>query len=437
MQTEKNAAYCSLGCKVNQYDTDAMRSIMEASGYKTVAFHDIADVYIINTCSVTHISDRKSRQMISRAHTRNPDAIIVVTGCYSKTAPDAVASLPGVNIVLGTNERSMIADIINDYVQKDRASVFAYQSDNSYFEDLSANESDKTRAYLKIQDGCNRFCSYCIIPYARGRIRSRSLESVKREFIKLAEHGYKEVVLTGIHLMSYGVDLCGIDIVDAIAQADDIQGIERIRLGSLEPEFVTDRFVNSVCANKKVCRQFHLSLQSGSDTVLKRMNRKYTSEQYAQAVEKLRTAMPKCAITTDIIAGFAGETEAEHEETLAFVKRIRFSSAHVFPYSVRKGTAAESMKPQVPSQVKERRAHELMQLAGNLHNEYIESFIGDTLEVLLEEPCSGGMRGYTDTYIDVHTVTDKDLINTICNVKITGVRDGHLFGELADTNANN
>lgn len=428
----KTAAYCSLGCKVNQYDTDAMRLLMEGAGFVTVPFSDTADIYVINTCSVTHVSDRKSRQMISRAHSLNPNAIIIVAGCYAKTNPNGVAELEGVNIVLGTNDRNEIADVVLSYINANRHDKELHTASEEGFEDLTADESDKTRAYLKIQDGCNRFCSYCIIPYARGRIRSRTLESTRKNLILLAQRGYKEVVLTGIHLMSYGIDMNnGTDITDAIAQADGIDAIKRIRLGSLEPEFVTDKFVRAVSENERVCRQFHLSLQSGSDSVLQRMNRKYTTEQYAAAVNKLRAAMPDCAITTDIIAGFAGETEAEHKETLEFIKRIGFARVHVFPYSVRQGTAAAGFPNQVPPEIKERRAHETARQADASQHEYMSNYIGKDVEVLIEEKCLDGMRGYTSTYTDVHiTDADETLSNELRTVHINGIDDKHLVGEL-------
>ena len=430
MKRHMTAAYCSLGCKVNQYDTDAMRGIMESAGFITVPFEDAADVYIINTCSVTHVSDRKSRQMISRAHTKNPDAVVIAAGCYAKTDPDAVANLNGVNIVLGTNDRLKIVDIVKEYLDSSTKSQIRSASDDSSFEDLSADESDKTRAYLKIQDGCNRFCSYCIIPYARGRIRSRSLESTERELKKLSMHGYKEVVLTGIHLMSYGLESGDRDINDVIKLANSIDGIERIRLGSLEPEFCTDTFVRTVASCDKVCRQFHLSLQSGSDSVLARMNRKYTTGDYARVVDSLRAVMPECAVTTDIIAGFVGETEKEHMETIDFVRRIEFARVHVFPYSVRRGTKAEKMPGHLDPSVKEQRTHELIQLTSEYQDKYMSSFIGKKVKVLLEEPCKNGMRGLTDTYIDVHVKTEETVSNQIKTVLIMGINDKYLTAEI-------
>ena len=431
MLNKKTAAYCSLGCKVNQYDTEAMRELMERAGYVTVPFDDIADVYIINTCSVTHVSDRKSRQMISRAHTQNAGAVIVVCGCYAKTNPEAVSALPGVNIILGTNDRNDIVNVIDRYLTEKRSGVFSHIADDTTFEDLSADESEKTRAYLKIQDGCNRFCSYCIIPYARGRIRSRTLDSTKRELERLSAHGYREVVLTGIHLMSYGMDFRdGTDITDVLKLAETIDGIDRVRLGSLEPEFVTEKFVETCAKSKKVCRQFHLALQSGSDTVLKRMNRKYTTDKFMQGVNALREAMPDCAVTTDIIAGFVGETEEEHRETLDFVKKAEFARVHVFPYSVREGTVAAKMSGHVSPDIKDRRAHEIAALAAELQIKYMEKFIGTEADVLIEEPCDGGMRGLTDTYIDVHTNAPETAENEIIKVKITVIEGKHLVGEI-------
>ena len=331
------AAFCTLGCKVNQYDTEAMRELFEKAGYETVDFSEPADVYLINTCTVTQTGDKKSRQMISRAHALSPNAKIVVAGCYAQRAPEEVLALPGVNLVIGTKERARVVELVEKLAQDKQDAVSDLRTERT-FEPLTASHEGRTRAQLKIQEGCDRFCTYCIIPYARGPIRSRPLQDVRCELEKLAAAGYHEVVLTGIHLMSYGRDLGdGVTLIDAIAQAEGLSQIRRIRLGSLEPQLLSETFVRALAENPRVCHQFHLSLQSGSAGVLKRMNRRYTPEEYAECVHRLRSAMPGCAITTDIIVGFPGETEEEFEETLAFARQVSLARIHVFPYSRRAG----------------------------------------------------------------------------------------------------
>ncbi len=426
------AAYCTLGCKVNQYDTQAIQEMLEKEGYETVDFTDVADVYVINTCTVTHIGDKKSRQMISRAHTLAPDAYIVVVGCYSQRAPEEVKQLPGVSLVIGTKDRTNIVEMIKSLHKGDNAvnAVSDIRSETE-FEELCAVREGKTRAQLKIQDGCDRFCTYCAIPYARGPIRSRKLDNIKKELEKLAQGGYKEVVLTGIHLMSYGKDLGGdINLIDAIKQADDINGIKRIRLGSLEPQLMTEESIKYLAENKKICRQFHLSLQSGSATVLKRMNRRYTPEKYEKCVEALRKYMPDCAITTDIIVGFPGETEEEFNETLEFVKRIRLSKIHVFPYSRRSGTVAYNMPNQIEKSIKEKRVSILSALGKELESEFEQSFIGTEQSVLFEETIDGLTQGYTGNYIKVKVDGNQALHNEIKYVIIDGNENNYLIGHI-------
>lgn len=395
------AAFCTLGCKVNQYDTQAMRELFENAGYDTVEFDDVADVYLINTCTVTATGDKKSRQMISRAHGRNPNAKIIVAGCYSQRAPEEVLELPGVSLVIGTKDRAKVVELVEGIGGSSFSAVGDLMGEKD-FENLVTTREGRTRAHLKIQEGCDRYCTYCIIPYARGPLRSRPLEDIREKLLILEQHGYAEVVLTGIHLMSYGKDMEGnVTLLDAIRQADGIEGIKRIRLGSLEPQLLTEEFVAELMDNPKICRQFHLSMQSGCDTVLKRMNRRYDTAVYEKCVEMLRAAMPNCAITTDVIAGFPGETEEEFAETLAFVEKIAFARIHVFPYSRREGTVAYRMPNQISRAVKAERAGKLIDLGAKLEAEYLKGFEGTVQQVLLEEMQDGVMRGYTDTYANV------------------------------------
>lgn len=395
------AAFCTLGCKVNQYDTQAMRELFENAGYDTVEFDDVADVYLINTCTVTATGDKKSRQMISRAHGRNPNARIIVAGCYAQRAPEEVLALPGVSLVIGTKDRAKVVELVESLDGSSMSAVGDLMGERD-FENLVTTREGRTRAHLKIQEGCDRYCTYCIIPYARGPLRSRPLEDIREKLLILEQHGYAEVVLTGIHLMSYGKDMQDkVTLLDAIRQADGIDGIKRIRLGSLEPQLLTEEFVSELRDNPKICRQFHLSMQSGCDSVLKRMNRRYDTAVYEKCVDMLRAAMPNCAITTDVIAGFPGETEEEFAETLAFVEKVTFARIHVFPYSRREGTVAYRMPNQISRAVKAERAGKLIDLGEKLEAEYLKGFEGTVQQVLLEEMQDGVMRGYTDTYANV------------------------------------
>lgn len=418
-------AFYTLGCKVNQYDTEAMRELFEHAGWETVPFEDEADVYLINTCSVTQISDKKSRQMISQAHRRAPDAFLAVTGCYAQTEPEKVKDLPGVGLVIGTDGRKEIVQTVEKAIAGQKASVVPDIRRVRLFEEMGAVEESRTRAVLKIQDGCSNFCSYCVIPYARGPIRSRMPESVAAELNKLASNGFKEVVLTGIHLASYGLDLKDriIRLTDVMKIAEETDGIERIRLGSLEPLFCGEAFAETASGLKKLCRQFHLSLQSGSDTVLKRMNRRYDTAGFENAVACLRKHMPDCAVTTDVIAGFVGETEEEHLETCAFVRRIGFSRMHVFPYSRRKGTAADSMEGHLVRSVKERRASELIAIGKEMEETFVESLIGTEQTVLIEDDGTG----YTGNYVRVRCSGPE---GELVRVRITGRDHTLAIGEV-------
>lgn len=401
----------TLGCRVNSYESDAMAGLLRSSGFEVVPDSMPADICIVNTCTVTNIADRKSRQMISKCHKLNPLAKIIVTGCWSQRNPVSASELPGVAAVLGTSEKNRIAMVAAEIMQADEKKTLVGDVMHAKgFEELSAIAEGRTRAYLKIQDGCNRFCSYCAIPYARGAVRSRKPDSVRRELEKLNDAGFAEVVLTGIHLTDYGKDIGGVDLADAIDMAEGLENIKRIRLGSLEPHGLTDGLIARITANKRVCPQYHISLQSGSTTVLSRMRRGYTADEYAETVEKIRhsygEAAERAAITTDIIAGFAGETVEEHNETIEFMKRIGFARVHVFPYSRRSGTLADKMPGQLTNAEKSERTQELISVGKELERSFLERFIGRTERVLIETEHSDGLwGGFTDSYVRVLTAS--------------------------------
>ena len=426
-------AFYTLGCKVNHYETQAMEELFRSAGHTVVPFESVADAYIVNTCTVTQISDKKSRQILSQAHRRNPAAPIVAVGCYAEVAKETVAALPGVSLVLGTEGRKDIVRLTEE-ISAAKKTIPAYPApfERRAFEELSAQRDSRTRATLKVQDGCVSFCSYCIIPFARGALRSRTLESTKRELTALAENGYREVVLTGIQLSAYGVDLADKpELSDLITLADGIPGLERLRLGSLEPRVITDRFLSVAKDSRTLCRQFHLSLQSGSDTVLARMNRRYTTAEYRDAVERIRAVMPDAAITTDIIAGFVGETEEEHRETMRFVEEIGFARIHVFPYSRRKGTKADAMPDQLTAAVKNRRAREAQAVADGTRADYLRAQVGRTLSVLFETEGADGWAGHSSNYCTV-LAAGEGLRGLVKNVEITGVSGQMLVGKLVD-----
>ncbi len=419
-------ALCTLGCKVNQYDTDAMRELFENAGHETVDFDSVADVYVVNTCTVTQTGDKKSRQMVSRAHALAPEAKVIVTGCFAQRAPEEALSLPGVSLVLGTSDRGKIVELAQGLVSGDKISAVAPHGPRDRFESLTVSREGRTRAYLKIEDGCDRYCAYCIIPYARGPVRSRPLEDVRRQLALLNAQGYREVVLTGIHLMSYGKDLDGVTLADALAQAEGLERIARIRLGSLEPRLVSDELLAALTRSGKVCRQFHLSLQSGSASVLARMNRRYTPQEYAACVARLRQAMPGCAITTDVIVGFPGETEEEFRETLAFAKSMGLARIHVFPYSRRKGTKAYDFPDQIPQRVKRERAGEMIALAKELERGFAQSLVNTRQQILFEELENGLLIGHTDTYVKAYVSGGgEECLNRIHTVNVLrAARDG-------------
>ncbi len=415
----KSVAATKLGCKVTQAETDSMLDMLSAAGADIVDFEEKADIYIVNTCSVTNIADKKSRQMLHRAKKRNPESIVIAAGCYVQSAKELLEQDESVDIVISNNKKKDITDIVNDYInvrKNEGGDTPAGGEKKEYFIDISKETEYEemgghvpvghTRAYVKIQDGCNQFCSYCIIPYVRGRIRSRSEEAVIAEVTELAESGIKEVVLTGIHISSYGKDKNNegalIDLIDAISK---IKGIKRIRLGSLEPGIITEDFVRRVSANKKVCPHFHLSLQSGCNTILKRMNRKYTREQYFEKCEMLREAYDAPALTTDVIVGFPGETDEEFEETVQYLTELNLYEMHIFKYSPRKGTVAAAMKDQVSPEVKNKRSDVLLELAERGKKAYEAKYEGAELEVLVEEVLHREdgtyLRGHTERYMDI------------------------------------
>ena len=415
----KKVAFYTLGCKVNTYESDAMASLFEKAGYEIIPHTKKADIYIINTCTVTAVGDKKSRQMIRRAKRLNPQAIIAVAGCYAQVAPDEVMAIDGVDIVIGNEHKKEIVELVEK--AKDEQISLVAEISNSYEDFGAGNYHSRTRATLKIQDGCNSFCSYCIIPYARGRIRSRSMESIVNEVKSLAKQGFVEIVLVGIHLASYGKDLEKGDLISVVEELNKIEGIQRIRLGSLEPKCLTEDFVSRIKNAEKVCPHFHVSLQSGCDATLKRMNRKYNMQEYFEGLERLRT-IPDVSVTTDVMVGFAGETEEEFEESLANVEKCGFSSVHIFPYSIRKGTPAAKMPGQVPENIKTERAAKMAQLTEKMQKEFEEKYIGKTVEVLFEQDG----KGHTANFIQVHAEGGEG----IQKVVLTGTNEDGLEGKL-------
>lgn len=428
-------AFYTLGCKVNQYETEAMEEIFEKEGYKIVNENEIADIYVINTCTVTNLSDRKSRQFISKAKKNNKDALIAVVGCYSQVAPEEVSKIEGVDVIIGTTDRNKIVELCEKAkVNKEKINVVKNIRTQKEFETINIKDiKSKTRAYIKIQDGCNQFCSYCIIPYARGPIRSRDLDDIIKETKKLAEAGFKEIVLTGIHVASYGKDKKDISLIEVLEEIGKIDKIQRIRLSSIEPTLIDHDFMERIVKIGKVCDHFHLSLQSGSPTVLKRMNRKYTPEEYKNIVDIIRQYMPNAGITTDIIVGFPGETEEEFNETYEFVKEIGFSRIHVFKYSPRRGTPAAKHENQVDGNIKSIRSERLISLGEEQMKKFNSNFIDATLSVLFEEKSKKDenfMEGYTSNYIRVKAKKDLSLIGSIVNVNIKEGKDDYLVGEI-------
>lgn len=418
----KKAALHNLGCKVNAYETEAMQELLEDSGYEIVPFHEKADIYIINTCTVTNMADRKSRQMLHRARKMNPDAIVAACGCYVQEKPEEVADC--VDIVIGNNRKKEIVHILEEY-EKGREGIRKDLVDIGHtreYENLHLSRTaEHTRAYIKVQDGCNQFCSYCIIPYARGRVRSRSMESVREEVETLARNGYQEVVLTGIHLSSYGIDT-GTDLLSLIRTVHEVAGIKRIRLGSLEPRIITEEFAEAIAGLPKMCPHFHLSLQSGCTETLKRMNRRYTAEEYYEKCELLRKYFRNPALTTDVIVGFPGETEEEFKASRDFIDKVDFYETHVFKYSRREGTKAAAMPDQVPEEEKTRRSNILLDLSRKKQAAYEQRLLGTTQEVLIEEEIRRNGEiyqvGHTREYVKIGIRTEEKLANRLVQIEI-------------------
>lgn len=421
---KKKVALHNLGCKVNAYETEAMRELLIKGGYDIVSFDEVADIYIINTCTVTNIADRKSRQMLHKAKKLNEDAIIVAAGCYAQAATEDLEKDDAIDIIVGNDMKNDIVNIIENYIEKAVLDINDTKVHRE-FEELNIESMEEhTRAYIKIQDGCNQFCTYCIIPYARGRIRSRRPDNIIKEVERLTEKGYKEVVLTGIHLSSYGMDMKeeNISLINVIKEIGKNNKIKRIRLGSLEPKIITREFMEELKTIEAFCPHFHLSLQSGCDETLKRMNRKYTTEEYYKGCVLIREYYSDAAITTDVIVGFPGETEEEFASTKEFLGRIKFSSMHIFKYSKREGTKAAVMDNQVRDDIKGIRSDELIKLSSKLQRDYINSFVGKTVEVLFEEKTVIDNRqyyvGHTKEYVKVAVITEDDLANKILPVKV-------------------
>ena len=424
----KKAALHNLGCKVNAYETEAMQHLLEEAGYEIVPFTQKADVYVINTCSVTNMADRKSRQMLHKAKKNNPDSIVVAAGCYVQTSEKEVLNDLSVDIVIGNDRKHDLVRLLEEYSLDSVNDTVDDINDGKHdFEELFIDQTkEHTRAFIKVQGGCNQFCSYCIIPYARGRVRSRRFENVIAEVERLAANGFKEVVLTGIHLSSYGVDFEeATGLLELIQAVNAVKGIERIRLGSLEPKIVTEHFASELSKLDKICPHFHLSLQSGCDATLKRMNRKYTTKEYERGCELLRKYFVHPAITTDVIVGFPGETEEEFEQTKAYLEHIHFYEMHIFKYSKRKGTRAAVMPDQIDEQIKAARSEKLIALGHDMSKEFRKFYIGKNEEALFEEKAVIGDKeyfvGYTKEYVKVAKKTDENLENQIVSGRISGM----------------
>ena len=434
---KKKVALHNLGCKVNAYEVEAMQQLLEKAGYEIVPFTEGADVYLINTCTVTNIADRKSRQMLHKAKKMNPDAIVVAAGCYAQADTEKLKEDNAVDLILGNNQKTQIVEVLEEYEKEHSKQVQVIEINHTKeYEELSIEQTaEHVRAYIKVQDGCNQFCTYCIIPFARGRVRSRKIADVLKEVETLASKGYKEVVLTGIHLSSYGVDFPKEEresLLSLIQAVSKVTGIQRIRLGSLEPRIITEEFLEGIVATGKVCPHFHLSLQSGCNKTLKNMNRRYSAQEYAEKCELIRKYYPAPALTTDVIVGFPMETEEDFEESYEFVKNIHFYETHIFKYSRRHGTKAAAMDGQLTEAVKAQRSEKLLALHDIRAKEYEETMIGKTIELLLEEEIEedgkswyvGHSREYVRAVIEK---TDAHQVNDLVEAKVTGFVTDHLL----------
>ena len=432
----KKVAFITLGCKVNQYETNAMAQKFIEKGYEVVEHTEYADIYVINTCTVTNMSDRKSRQMLRRVKELNKKAIVVACGCYVQVAKEELEKIEEINLVLGNNEKKDIVEHIEKYIKSkntEKQTIPEVQTEDvmnqkEFVEFGDITFTEKTRAVIKIQDGCDRFCSYCIIPYARGRVRSRKPEHILSEIQKIAKEGIKEVVITGIHIASYGKDFKQeYRLIDLLEEMNGIEGIERIRLGSIEPLLITEEFVSRLEKLSKICHQFHLSLQSGCDETLKRMNRRYTTEEFKDITKLLRKTFEDAILTTDIIVGFPGESEEEFEKTYAFLEEIKFYKMHVFKYSPRKGTKAAVMPNQIDGNKKEERSKRLIELSNKNEKTYNQQYIGKEVEVLFEEEKDGVWQGHTKNYILAHYKTEENLENKMIKLQCQGAEQEYII----------
>lgn len=431
----KKAAFYTLGCKVNQYETEAMTESFENAGYEIVDYSEFADVYIINTCTVTNMGDRKSRQIIRRARENNPEALVAVVGCYSQIAPGEVLEIPEVSLVVGTDERSRMVELVEYAMEKEeKLNMVSDIMKVREFEEMSIKSyKSRTRAFLKIQEGCDQYCTYCIIPYARGHIRSRKPDSITAEVKELAENGFKEIVLTGIHVASYGRDLGNTSLIDIIEKVHEIDGIQRIRMSSVDPNVMTDDFIERLSYLPKICGHFHLSLQSGCDETLKRMNRKYTTGEYRKTVKKLREVFTDVAITTDLIVGFPGETDEEFQKTVDFIGEIAFSGMHVFKYSQRSGTPAAEYINQIKPQVKDARSKVITAIAEKNEEKFKKTFIGRCKSVLYEHPIhyeQSLFEGLTDNYIRVVSESQEDIRGKIIETTLMELKEDYMTGSI-------
>lgn len=423
-------AFYTLGCKVNQYESEAMAELFERAGYTISDFDSICDIYVINTCTVTGMSDRKSRKIIRQAKKKNPDSIVIVTGCYAQTAPDEIKKIDGVNLIIGTNNRSKIVSLAES-IRPGEVSEYVsdIMSDRTFEQLLVTGYSNRSRAYIKIQEGCNQFCTYCIIPYARGPVRSRDRSDILEEVKLLSQNGFKEVILTGIHIASYrGGD--GYTLAELICDINKVPGIQRIRLGSLEPMTLNAKFIEKIKNCDKLCHHFHLALQSGCDETLKRMNRKYNTDGFRKIVHAIRGFFPDAAITTDIMVGFPEETDEEFEKTVKFIEEIEFSDSHIFEYSVREGTPAADMK-QIPPETKHLRSKRAEQITAASHSDFLKAQLGKTVPVLIEQCISDDIyEGKTDNYVTVQLKSEIDVTDEIVDVYLCSIKNGIIIGEI-------
>ncbi|MFC5450264.1 tRNA (N(6)-L-threonylcarbamoyladenosine(37)-C(2))-methylthiotransferase MtaB [Paenibacillus aestuarii] len=430
-------AFHTLGCKVNFYDTEAIWQLFKNEGYEQVDFEQTADVYVVNTCTVTNTGDKKSRQMIRRAIRRNPEAIVAVTGCYAQTSPAELLAIPGVDMVIGTQDREKIVPLVKQ-LEQDRQPINAVRNimKTRQFEELDVPDfADRTRAFLKIQEGCNNFCTFCIIPWSRGLMRSREPQSVIAQAKQLVAAGYQEIVLTGIHTGGYGEDIEDYSLAKLLWDLDKVEGLQRIRISSIEASQITDEVIEVLQKSDKMCRHLHIPLQAGDDRVLARMRRKYTTEEFARKIERLHEIMPDVAITTDVIVGFPGETEEMFRNGYAFMERMQFSEMHVFPYSKRTGTPAARMEDQIDEEIKNARVHELIDLSEKMQLAYAQKFVGQVLEVIPESahkgaPNSGLYMGYSDNYLQLVFEGSEDMIGQLCRVKVTEAGVNESKGQL-------